>query len=298
MYKFEEFVEIIRKELKRELGEQYSVDVEKVTKNNGMQLTGIIVRNVCEEVSPCIYAEPLFKYYSDKVETMDEIIQHVKEVHIAEKRLEVDLEKLIDYSSVKEKLFVTVVNYEANKEMLSETPHMKIVDLAVVYRVHMGRQEGVYSSIKVNNTLLSGWGVPLDQLHKDAVENTVNLFPVRFARLIDVLGLTDVIDETEEDASAALHMLSNVAGVHGSAVLTYPGLLKRIAESFNEREFFILPSSIHELLVLAQTGNYKLKDLIDMVREVNSNVVATEDILSDNVYLYDADTDALRIVAA
>ncbi len=51
--------------------------------------------------------------------------------------------------------------------------------------------------------------------------------------------------------------------------------------------YYILPSSIHETIVVPDDGNTKRQDLEAMVKAVNQNQVAPEERLTNSVYHYD-----------
>ena len=75
--------------------------------------------------------------------------------------------------------------------------------------------------------------------------------------------------------------------IHGAGVLAYQDFMDQAAERAGG-DFFILPSSIHEILIVPDDGNATLSQLQDMVREVNATQVAPEEKLTDNVYHYDS----------
>lgn len=58
----------------------------------------------------------------------------------------------------------------------------------------------------------------------------------------------------------------------------------------------ILPSSIHEVLLVVYEEELCMEELKEMVRHVNQTEVAKEEILSDNVYIYSRKTDKISIV--
>ena len=57
----------------------------------------------------------------------------------------------------------------------------------------------------------------------------------------------------------------------------------------------MLPSSIHEWLILADTEAGELKDLESTVRDANRLVVREHEILSNNVYRYSLKNDKIEM---
>ena len=75
---------------------------------------------------------------------------------------------------------------------------------------------------------------------------------------------------------------------YGASALFYPEFLEQVAKRFRGK-FFILPSSIHELILVPDYGE-DVKGLKEIVSDVNDNsdAVTEEDFLSNSVYHYDA----------
>ncbi|MBR6173140.1 MAG: hypothetical protein IKQ49_08255 [Eubacterium sp.] len=74
---------------------------------------------------------------------------------------------------------------------------------------------------------------------------------------------------------------------------TMAAMLTMIAQQMGT-DFFVLPSSVHEVLILPDDGSQDLESLQFMVREINRTEVAPEDRLSDFVYHYDAQDHVLE----
>lgn len=73
----------------------------------------------------------------------------------------------------------------------------------------------------------------------------------------------------------------------GATVLLYDDILKELSDLF-EKDLIILPSSIHEVLILAADENDRqnLDHYTAMVKEVNASQLQDEEILSDHAYYY------------
>ena len=138
-----------------------------------------------------------------------------------------------------------------------------------------------------------------EQLHADALESTRKLYPVKYASMAEVMQQMMGI---EPDMAAdmmppmegpQLMVLTNTQGMHGAGALFYPDQLETIAQQMGT-DFFVLPSSVHEVLILPDDGSQDLDSLQFMVREINRTEVAPEDRLSDFVYHYDAQDHVLE----
>jgi len=206
-------------------------------------------------------------------------------------RPEFDINSLSDYSQMKEMLAMEVVSAEANKEMLETVPHQNMEDMAVVYRFVLSSDDDGRASILVTNQLLETMGVTPKQLHADAMENAPQIKPVEIKGMSEVMaemmgveqaemmGLFPVAPEDEK-----IYVATVPDKVHGAGVLAYQNFMDQAAERAGG-DFFILPSSIHEMLIVPDNGEMGLKDLEAMVKEVNATQVAPADKLTDNLLI-------------
>ncbi len=201
---------------------------------------------------------------------------------------------ITDYEKVKEGLLITLVGIKGNEEMLENHPHRVIEDMAVTYRI-MGDVFGMADgSVPVSNGLLEKWGITEEQLHEDAVQNSVKNFPAEFRGLFECLGgLCEGMSASEEA------YVANTMYNYGASVILYPGFLEGIAERFNT-DLIILPSSIHDCIIIP-CNEEKVKKgatpLLKMVKEINATQVAPEDRLTDNVYFYDRESKKFGVMS-
>jgi hypothetical protein len=82
-----------------------------------------------------------------------------------------------------------------------------------------------------------------------------------------------------------MYVLTNYKGINGASCLLYPEILDQIGDKLNA-DFYILPSSIHELILIIDDGKMNPISLREMVCEVNQTQVAADEVLSDQVYYY------------
>lgn len=88
-------------------------------------------------------------------------------------------------------------------------------------------------------------------------------------------------------------VLTNDQGVHGAGSLFYPGQMEEIGAQMGS-DFFVLPSSVHEVLIFPDDGQTDYRDLQMMVQQINEAEVAPADRLSDHVYHYDVSDHVLE----
>ena len=209
-----------------------------------------------------------------------------------------DTEWLQDYSQVKDKLYIRVSDAQENAYILSNSPHKEVDGLAVSYHIAFENGHGIEASTTVTNNLLKMYGITEEQLHNDAMASSQQLLPVHMVSLAEMMGQmmgmdADMVRPTMDEPQ--LMVLTNEQALHGAGVLFYPDMMDTIADYFGS-DYFVLPSSIHEVLLLPDDGTVDPDVLENMVQDVNMAAVAPEERLSDHAYHYDAKDHVLEKV--
>ena len=101
------------------------------------------------------------------------------------------------------------------------------------------------------------------------------------------------LKEGEEFPKDGMYVLSNPMRVNGASVLAYPNLQEQL-ESVFPQDCYLLPSSLHEMIIIPKDLGMTPKEMGEMVREVNQKEVARDEILSDRVYEFDREKRQLR----
>ena len=217
-----------------------------------------------------------------------------------EQKPDIDVNELTDYSRMKERLAMEVVSAVANQDMLETVPHRNMEDMAVVYRFILNTEDTT-ASILVTNQILENMGVSSEQLHADAMENAPRIRPAEIKGMSEVMAEMMGIEQAEmmgiypmDPKDEQIFVATVPDKVHGAGVLAYQDFMDQAAERAGG-DFFILPSSLHEILIVPDNGKMSLKELEMMVREVNATQVAPADKLTDSVYHYDTDAKIFEL---
>lgn len=204
----------------------------------------------------------------------------------------VDTSELTNYEAMKEKLSIEVISAETNAELLTKIPHESMEDMAVVYRFVLESNDTGRASILVTNDMIDHMGVTHEQLKADALENAPEIRPAV------IQGMSEVMREMmgpeafemfglPEEQEEMMYVATVPDKNSGAGVLAYQDFMDQAAEKLGG-DFYILPSSIHEILLVPDNGDKAADDLRDMVREVNATQVSPQEKLTDNVYHYDS----------
>ena len=225
--------------------------------------------------------------YSPKI--METVCRKIADI-VLEAPIQVDLKAILNYENVKDKLFIRVSSAEANKEVLENAPHQLKEDLAITYHVAVGKDQDGLSSMFIKNDLLEQYGISAEQLHEDAMKSSPHVMVPEVSSigvLIDemyqknILMLTpderEMLLETLQESSEmpTFFVVTNTERVNGAGVIFYPEFMDNMGELLGNN-FFILPSSIHQMLILPDDGQVDAEMLRDMVKEVNATQVALQ----------------------
>ena len=271
-------------------------EVQEVTKNNGNRLTAVTVREDGCNIAPTIYVNDGFAKYQDGTPVEELIESYLSAYENSKPSADFSVDFFTDYEQAKERLTMKLVNADKNADLLSEVPHCLVGDLAILFQVQVEATEFGNATITVRNEHRDMWKVDTATLFNHAKQNMLEKQPIRIQSMIEVLAemMGDDIPAEMLDTEPQMFVMSNATKVNAASGMIFTEKLQEFAELHN-CNMFILPSSIHELLLVPDNGSMDVDSLAQMVHEVNSTQVAPEEVLSDNVYYYDKDARALMI---
>ena len=290
---FEEFKNEVVGKIREFLPESFAsaeVSLQVVRKNNDLQLTGLTIRSTESNICPTIYLE---KFYDEYVEgaDMSEILERIAEVRMDHEVSEsFDVAQITDFEQIKGKLVPRLINAEMNSELLEARPHKLVADLAVTYCALLDQSFDGTASVAVTNELMKMWNTSVEELHEIAVANLSELLPSTFKGMTEVMS--EMMGMSTEDMEMMgmstdeeqMYVLSNTMNINGASALLDAKMMEEIIEKVGD--FFILPSSIHETLVVPVKSGMDVESLEAMVRDVNSTQLQPDEILSNRVYSY------------
>lgn len=296
---YEQFLEKIIELLRKEFGTGYQLEHHKVLKNNGIVLDGLLINKPGEEMIPNIYLNGYYKQYLEHGD-LKRIASDFIKFYQSSNNKNKEKSFSFDYEMMKDKIIFRVINYQKNQELLSKVPYDKVLDLAITYYCLVRSEKDGIGTIRITKEHLQLWGVTKEEIRKYAIENTPKLFPPEIKLMSSVLYelmeqelFGDINPEKkeyeellkEEASGSELYVLTNSYGINGASCIFYPQVLEQFQSMIN-RDFYILPSSIHEVLLVPIIPSMAPSDMSEMVREVNQIQVPIDEVLSDNAYIY------------
>lgn len=284
----------VKQEVEKLLGSEVRVELRQITKNNGIILEGLCILEKGSYVSPTIYLEDFYREYKDGV-SLKEIAGRIYDIY--EKRcrnIPFSLEYFLDFEKIKENIFCKLVNREMNQELLRDVPSVSFLDLSVVFICAVKNEEFGTGSVLIREEHRKHWKVSKELLYEYARENTFRLRPFELKSMEELIE--DLVEPEERNLlkEIPMYVLSNRDRVFGAAGILYDRILSSAGARLEE-DFYVLPSSVHEVILVPGHVAGSEKELHTMVHEVNHTQVEPEEVLSENVYHYDRKKHCLSI---
>lgn len=300
MMDFEEFKNSVAENIRDFLPEQYAdadISLKEITKNNDIRLTGLMIRTEESNIAPNLYLEGYFEQYQDG-RNIAGIMQDIADARVwNEVAKGFDEGRLTDFNQVKDRIICRLVNAEMNTDYLADKPHMQIEDLAVMYAIDLGDGAAGHMTAPITEGLLARYGIGTEELHNIALHN-LSESHIEFKSMRDVLAemmFPDGMPENDpmaaaflpEEETPSMYILSNAEKTNGAAAVLDSTTMEDIAEKLGG-DFVVIPSSIHEVIVLPVTEGMDRQNIEDVIQIVNAEQVAPEERLSEHAYQYDS----------
>lgn len=289
---YREFLENVRKEVESRYYSNVSVTLNHVMKNNGTELDGITIMEKDKNIAPTIYINSFYDRYREGVSLKAVVSEIIRIYNQNKNSININADYFENYENVRKTIVYKLVNYQKNKKLLEDVPYKRVLDLAVVFYCLIEQRKGVSATALIHNEHLRIWNVTEDEIYNDALKNTPVLLAgsiVPMSKILSEIAGTAPVDNDEKvceyTGEDILYVLTNSSRVNGAACILYDNLLKKFANDVHS-DLYILPSSVHEVIIVPKKNAFDKSELADMVREVNEQGVSQDEILSDNVYEY------------
>lgn len=271
-------------------GEGGNITINHVIKNNGCEMDGLVIMEKGKDIAPTIYLDSFYELYTNG-ENIKNIIRQIELIYEQNKNnVTFDVNILKHFDTIKDKIVYKVVNYRSNEKLLEQVPHKRILDLAVVFYCLLDNEYGRSATALIYNNNLKNWNVTIDDVYKAALKNTPDLLHSKIssmAALFEKCGVN--VDGEEVDLKdyvpSDMYVLTNESKLNGAACILYENVLYDFAQKLGA-DLYILPSSVHEVILLPKLSMFEKDELVNMVKEVNTEGVAADEVLSDHVYEY------------
>ena len=262
----------------------YVTDIKNTPKGKGFMIgkPGI-------NVSPVLYYERMpIEDWSDE-EAADYLIE------IAEQNMKnenIDTSVFTDWDLAKDRLHLCAClsGAQANNIVVDR---FYDIDKYVRVLVDLPDNDDSMASVAINYAMLEQYGVSATELFEQALKCSHEQYVINDMKTT----LEQILDEVPADLSGiGSHMvvLTTKNRIHGASAMCDNQLLSQLAQNLGNKDFYILPSSIHEIIAVPVSDEVNARYLRSMVKEVNNTEVSKDQRLSYSVFYYDADADKVR----
>ena len=246
--------------------------------NQDLDAISMIGENIT--MSPTLYFNNMYEYYNDTDILIEEIAMKMFETMLeGVSQTEITENGLPDKDKFMKNIFFQVINTEKNKTLLLDHPHREYLDLSIIYRYAVNLSDNDIATAMINYNLMGKFKLTEEELYEAAYKNTRKILKPK----VISAGIP------------MMNMISNDLNIFGANGILYKDIVAKEAKKLNT-DIYLIPSSMHEFLLQPVSDTLKPKDLKEIIKNANENVIDPEDYLSDSLYIYKLETDTIEIV--
>ncbi len=294
---FQEFTSVVEKKITDLVGREMKVELHTNLKNNGEEKVGLVIREKVINIAPTIYLEDYFELWKQG-QSFDEIIRDILEFYEKVKvHKSYSVDYLKEFEQVKDSIVYKLISQKDNEVLLKDTPHIEYLDLAYVFYILIEVAESGTSTMLIKQYNQEMWNVSTEELYQVAEHNTSKLLQPDFQTMTSVISELiegDNVAEKEEQSkkeeefeSEVMYVLTNKEKNYGAVCLLYPNMLEEIREKLQD-DFYVIPSSVHEVIIVPMRKGPTREELDAMIDDVNSTQLSPGEVLSNHAYIYQA----------
>ena len=279
---FEDFMIAFRYNLNLnfpELKKQYSFEEQMITKYD-RELHGIVLRDSNNKIAPVFYYEDLYESYRKGASIQECIGQIVDYLHRHKLPDENVHRKLVNYGEAKKLLIVKLLNYRNNRKFLKVVPYKRFGDMAIVAQVYFSNENYGSGAVTVDKELAKVWDVGIEEIFEQAFRN-MNGYELKINNLLDFANENA---KEKYKAGPETYVLTYNTTFNGAVAILRTEELLKFAEE-KQSDFFVLPVSIGEMLLIEYKDDISYDFLSDMLYMINKDHPDKSNVLSEQVFL-------------
>ena len=204
------------------------------------------------------------------------------------------------YEDIQDRLRVRLMDMKNNREALENAVYEPVgCGYALVAYMELPEEIAKGGIANVPKGLAEASGFSSRRIMMDARTGSLaSDFPMLcpIQEMLFGNGAQNLLTGGEKPEELTLLVLTTEDGVLGAAALYYPEMQRRIGEIVGG-DYFVLPSSVHEVLIMPDDGRMSAKELAAMVRDINENEVRPDERLGNKVLHYRTDLQKLQVAA-
>lgn len=297
---YEKFQKELINRLQTKCAKGIDLYLTRQLKNNNQEKIGIIFKSPDTIAAPVIYLEEYYEQYQ-KDGDLEDIVKNILQFYHSIPLFSFDGRSITDFNRVKNRITMKLINTEKNQELLGTVPNIPFEDLSIVYYCVLNVMDHEMGTMLITNQHIAEWGVDAEVLHQYALANYKKLLSTKFLSMSQQMALflhpcdnnnpdgdACILPEYNSHSNDFMYVLTNKLNQWGAALITCKSLMDEIADYFQEG-FYILPSSVHEAILVPDSKALPEDKLTLMIQEINQTELDPQEYLSGHAYHYSLD---------
>lgn len=298
MLSFEEFKKEVLENIREKLPEgDYEIRVHKV-ESPTRSYEGLAIFETGENIAPTINLSEIYSYSAAVGANLGEAMDSIADTYKFAKKpfIDLDINKLLDYESIREKVTVRLLNGERENAGLANSAHKELGSFEAAYYISVGEGEAA-----MTNKMLEKYGVSVEDIHDQAVRNVAKINGVRLHNVAEIInpeylfGGTlgdDYFDKKEPLEPGVMYALTSDVGGYGASLILNTELMDKIADKCDGK-MYVIPSSVHEVIIVRDNGAIDPEELDSVIQTINRDEVKPEEVLGERSMIYEKETHSL-----
>ena len=258
----------------------YKAEAQNTIKN-GVELEGIRILTD-SNIAPVIYTKAIIENAENENKSLDEVVSAIIGTYESHKSFEFDVNMLFDRDFILNSIFVGLqkVSTEDIEKKLCED--FEGIESYLYIRGEADR-EGSYS-IKVSKAILDRANISEVEAWEQAQTNTEEETSLESMAKV-MCEMMNMEYSEDMDEMTPFFIISNKSKVKGASAILNKKVLAEFGERYHTNKIVVLPSSVHEMLLVPYTEEIDLDTFSDMVGQVNSSEVDPTEQLVDRAFI-------------
>ena len=252
-----------------------------------------------------IHLSELSAEYLNDANSFGAIVKHICDdiVNAKNSNMHHKIGELTDYETAKSRLFVLLINYDRNADILQNVVYKTLDDIALVVYAILDEREGKLISTKILKSMVKKWGKNEDDIFNEAIENTYRMSPPRFYMLEKMLlnnnysgdSFMNGDDTFQLNDRFVGNLLSTTRQINGAIAVFLPGVAEKISEMLKS-DFYMVFTSIHEVMIHSTKSGVDPSDLKNVLKSTIAEATQAQDYLTEKIYKYNRKTHKFECV--
>ena len=252
-----------------------------------------------------IHLSELSAEYLNDANSFGAIVKHICDdiVNAKNSNMHHKIGELTDYETAKSRLFVLLINYDRNADILQNVVYKTLDDIALVVYAILDEREGKLISTKILKSMVKKWGKNEDDIFNEAIENTYRMSPPRFYILEKMLlnnnysgdSFMNGDDTFQLNDRFVGNLLSTTRQINGAIAVFLPGVAEKISEMLKS-DFYMVFTSIHEVMIHSTKSGVDPSDLKNVLKSTIAEATQAQDYLTEKIYKYNRKTHKFECV--